>query len=564
MASVDGTDEVLQHTCGPCKDDGETKEAKYLCDFCQVHLCFDCRSDHKTFKATKNHSIVSAPLTQGTGSIATKSIFTILCDCNQKRAVEVYCEKHADVICPSCKTIKHRNCKTCPITDKVDKHTQKQLKDLIDKAKSLKVEMESCNQDEEAMRKKLDDYKEECKKEITAFRRDINAILDKIEKEVIDKLDTQQLQAIEKKIADMAASLLALNADLDIIDNANTTNKGEIMFSANVKVSKSISEYDDLIRDIRNDMLQPKLKFERNEKLTDILKSVEGLGRIEPPGPGSAQQDQVVILDMKVKSTNAVNTKLPNDDISPYITGCTFLSNGCILLCDWRNKKVKLVDSDMSVKKSLKLSDAPWNVADVGENEAIITFWSNNDLQYIHTHPDLKMGEKITLPDKCRGLQVFNDGIYTTCHKDSGHDEVWRLDRAGNIMSKTVLTQRSSGRSGYLGVCLAGSSPRVYLTDWNNSRVTCFQLDGKKVYQYEDKEQLERPNGIYVDSAGNSLVCGTYSHNVVVITADGRKHGELLTSKDVSYPICIDYRPDDNTLIVGGDNSKLFVYKLGK
>ena len=28
----------------------------------------------------------------------------------------------------------------------------------------------------------------------------------------------------------------------------------------------------------------------------------------------------------------------------------------------------------MSVKKSLKLSDEPWDVAAVGENEAIITF----------------------------------------------------------------------------------------------------------------------------------------------------------------------------------------------
>ena len=577
MASVDGnrsflagSDEVLQHTCGPCKDDGETKEAKYLCDFCQVYLCFDCRNDHKTFKATNNHSIISAPLTQGTGSTATKGIFTILCDCNQKRAVEVYCEKHADVICPSCKAIKHRNCKTCPIKDKVDKHTQKQLKDSMKKAKSLKVEMESCKQDEEAIRKKLDKNKEECKMEITAFRRDINAILDKIEKEVIDKLDTrakQQLQAIEKKNADMAASLLALNADLDIIDNANKTNIGEIMFSANVKVSKSISEYDDLIRDIKNDMRQPKLKFERNNKLTDVLKSVKGLGRIEPSGSGSAQQDHVVILDMKVKSTKAINIKLPDDNGDPYITGCTFLSNGRILLCDCNNKSVKLFDSDMSVKKTLKLSEKPWNVAAVGENEAIITFsnMENNDIQYINTHPDLKMGEKITLPDKCRGLQVFNDEIYTTCHKDSGHDEIWRLDRAGNIMSKIVLSQRSFVCSNYLGLCLAGSSPRVYLTDWLNSWVTCFQLDGKMVYQYEDKKQLVRPNGIYVDSAGNSLVCGTDSQNVVVITADGRKHGELLTSKDITYLMCINYRPEDNTLIVGcWDNSKLFVYTLGK
>ena len=121
MASVDGSrsylagsDEVLQHICGPCKDDGETKEAKYLCEICNVHLCFDCRNDHRTFKATKNHSIVYAQ-----ASTSSKGAFAILCGCDQKPAVEVYCEKHVEVICPTCEAIKHRNCKTCPITDKV-------------------------------------------------------------------------------------------------------------------------------------------------------------------------------------------------------------------------------------------------------------------------------------------------------------------------------------------------------------------------------------------------------------------------------------------------------------
>ena len=299
-----------------------------------------------------------------------------------------------------------------------------------------------------------------------------------------------------------------------------------------------------------------------------MLKSVEGFGRKEVAEADSTQQDHLMILDMEVKSTKEVNIKLSDDRTAPYIFGCTFLSNGRILLCDYWNHKVKLLDSDMSFQKSLKLSDYPYNVAAVSENEAIITLERRdiNDLQYIYTHPELKQGKKITLPNKCYGLHVVNGEIYTTCHKGSGHDVIWRLDRAGNIMSKIVITQSSSGWSNYLGLCLAGPSPRVYLTNnyWDNSKVTCFQLDGNMVYQYEDKE-LERANGIYVDSEGNSLVCGTGSHNVVVITADGRKHGELLTSKGIRYPQCIDYRPEDKTLIVGYfGSSKLFVTKLGK
>ena len=312
-------------------------------------------------------------------------------------------------------------------------------------------------------------------------------------------------------------------------------------------------------------MQSPKLEFQENKKLSDMLKSVEGFGRIEVVEADSTQQDHLMLLDMKVKSTKEVSIKVSDDSATPCITSCTFLSNGRILLCDFNNKKVKLLDSDMSIKKSLELSDGPYNVAAVGENEAIITFGSgNNDLQYINTHPELKLGKKITLQDKFYVLHVVNDEIYTACHKCSGHDEICRLERAGNIMSKFVLTQSGSGRSDYLGLCLSGSSPRVYLTDFCNDRVRCFQLDGKMVYQYQDKE-LTTPNGIYVDSAGNSLVCGTSSHNVVVVTADGRKHGELLTSKDITKPRCIDYRPEDCTLIVGCvESSKLFVFKLGK
>ena len=566
MASVDGrrsylagSDEVLQHTCGPCKDDGETKEAKYRCEFCKINLCFDCRNDHKTFKATKNHSVVS---TQGTGSTSAQRTFAILCTCDQKRAVEVYCEKHAEVICPICETIKHSTCKTCPITDKITKDTKKKLKEAVDKAKRLKASMESCKQDGEATCKILDGNTEQCRNEVTAFRREINKILDNLEKEILENLDTsanQQRQAIEKRIAALTASLHDLIIDLDITDTANKTNRDEIMFSANVKLSKKVLEYEQMILDIRNGMQQSKLEFRKNTTLIDMLKNKECLGRVT----GLTKQDHVIILDMKIQSTREVNIRLSDDDGDPDITGCAFLPNDHILLCDFKNKNLKLLDSDVRVQKSLNLSEQPCNVAVVGENDAIISFYSNSkEFQYIHTHPDLKLGKKITLPVEFGGLEVVNGEIYTAHHKASGHDEIWRLDRAGNILSKIVHTQSSSYATKYLGVCLAGSSPLVYLTDIRYSRVTCFRLDvGKALYQYE---QLNTPKGIYVDSAGNSLVCSYNSGNIAVITADGRKRGELLASKDITRPQCIDYRPEDNTLIVGCNNSKLFVYKLGK
>ena len=565
MASVDGkksylasSEEILQHFCRPCQDDGETKEAKYFCEVCKDYLCFDCRNDHKTFKATKKHSVVDVHVTKGTGSTATKGTFAILCGCDQKRAVEVYCEMHDEVICPTCETIKHRSCNTCPLKDKVSRNTRKEFKELMDKAKSLQAGAESCKNDGEENRKKLEGSKEERKKEILAYRRKLDQILDKMETGSLTDLDEKAnnlLVKIQNNVSTLTTSQQELNTDIDIIDKANKTNDEEIMFAAIVKLSNNVPAYDELIQDIRQNIQQPKLAFHKHEMLLEVLKSFEGLGRIETSNTGSVQQDRVEILEMEVKSTGEVNIKLADDGDTPDIVGCTFLSSDRILLCDYWNQKLKLLDSDMSIKKSLKLSYKPYNVAAVSENEAVITFHNSNGLQFIDTHTDLKLGKKIKLPAKCYGLHVVNDDIYTTYHKQSGHDEIWRLDRAGNILSKTVLTQTSSGYLNYLGLCLAGPNPRVYLTDCDNSIVTCFQLDGKMVYQYQD-HGLKWPFGIYVDTAGNSLVCGYDSHNVVVITADG--------TKDVTKPRCINYRPEDQTLIVGCEgNEKLFVYKLG-
>ena len=566
------SDEVIQHTCGPCKDEGDTKEANYFCENCKEYLCFDCRNDHKKFKATKKHSVVPAHVTQGTDSVGTGRTISILCSCDQKQIVDIYCENHTEVICTTCETIKHRNCKTCPIKTKVNKDTEKKFKKLMTRAASLKVEFKNCKDDEEDNRTKVESQREKFKKEIAAFRRKINDALDRMENGTVENVvsnSNQQLRAIDKRIAAIETSQKALNTSLDIIDSASKSRKTEIMFSATVKLSKSLSEYDYLLNEMKNETQLPKLKFYQNETLLALLEKVENLGRIETVDVGANDKRDLVILDKKVNSTKEVNIQLSDDDLDPQITGCTVLSDGRILLCDYNNNKVKMLDRSMVLTKSLKMPETPYSVVATRENEAIITFdsQSDNDFQYIYAHTELILGKKITGTARCRRICVVGDAIYTTHLTDAGQFEIWKLDNTGNMIDKLVLI-RSSSPFGDLsfGLCLTGPSPRVYLTDSRKAEVTCFQLDGKKIYTYED-EELKAPGGIYVDSIGNCLVCDYVSQNVVVITANGLKYEELLKFNDSTciQPRCIGYRPQDNTLIVGCANTNnMFAYKLGK
>ena len=105
-----------------------------------------------------------------------------------------------------------------------------------------------------------------------------------MEKEILESLDkkaNEQLQAIEKQILALSVKPKALSMDINTNENANKTTKEEIMFAADVKISNSISEYKGLVQDISKGMQQMEVEFQRNKNLTDMLNSMEGLGRIE-------------------------------------------------------------------------------------------------------------------------------------------------------------------------------------------------------------------------------------------------------------------------------------------
>jgi DNA-binding beta-propeller fold protein YncE len=57
---------------------------------------------------------------------------------------------------------------------------------------------------------------------------------------------------------------------------------------------------------------------------------------------------------------------------------------------------------------------------------------------------------------------------------------------------------------------------------------------------------------------GNVYVVGFISHNVVVISHDGQRHRQLLSSKDgLSYPVVLDYDKSTNRLLVVNQTTTL-------
>ena len=239
------------------------------------------------------------------------------------------------------------------------------------------------------------------------------------------------------------------------------------------------------------------------------------------------QRDRKIFLNIKIQSQKVVNIKSDNRE-TPYITGSAVMPGGEILLYDNTNKRKKKIDCSNVLKDRLNFDRGPWDISVVDAKTGIVTFSGSKQLQYIDVFPKLTPGRVLQLNTKCWGVCVAGDKFFTSCHNNSGEGEVRILDVDGNLLQQIGINQDGSflfTRPYYITV--SPSEKRIFVSDLDKDTVTCITMDNHVIYQYRDNE-MKRPRRLYCDGGANILVCGGGSENAQVITAEGKKHCELV------------------------------------
>ena len=579
MASVDGcrslqgvSDELYDAACGPCQTDKMGKKATHYCKECREYLCSPCKDYHRKLAVTKNHNILSGNKIPASASVSQGSGFFTFCGCNKNQEVAFYCEDHEDLICDPCKKVKHRNCKMTDVKSKSAHYTPSMLNPVLTQVKSLKRKLDSMQKQRKSDSKTVKSLTEECKKEIKQFRVMIDAFLDKLELNILQELadfESEQRQGIDEQIDALTEGLQMLDSDHKMFEDARNSENNVEMFATEVRVSKSLHVYEAMLDEIAINAFKPALHFVGNKRLIDLQSEISSLGELTGKDIRSCFRGKVelkhkrkVLIGNKAASQGHVNVKDSDDESTPWITGCTFLTSGHAVLCDFSNKKMKLLDKVLVLGESLKLDSGPWDVSAVDDKNIIITLPDTKELQYIQVFPQLKTGRIVQLDTECYGIDVFGDEIYTTQYDDLGQGEVRVLDLNGDTKKK-LQSSLNFDQQDYITVSTPGK--KIFVSDGEEStaKITCMTVDGNVVFQYKDEDMVEL-NGIYVGAEDNILVCDGSSDSVHVIMANGKKYGSLLTSSDgISRPYPIAYRETDDTLLVGCyriDN--IFIYKL--
>ena len=270
-----------------------------------------------------------------------------------------------------------------------------------------------------------------------------------------------------------------------------------------------------------------------------------------------------ILMDRKIKPCTVVNVRIDSDKEYPYISGCTVMPTGHIVLCDRNNNRIKLVDDSWLITVRLELP-SPWTVSAIDSINVIVSLPNAQQLQNVQVFPKMKAGSTIKLDKKCWGVAVYVDEIYVELNKDLKEGEVRVLDL--KVQLKRCLEINPSGSNRFTSpyyITVSAFDEKIFVSVYHTNTIVCLTPSGNVIYKYKDHD-VSRPRGLICDAGDAVLACGEYSQNVHIISPDGKKYYTLLTTKNKLRDPCSNvYIEKETTLIVGGYNiNELKLFQL--
>ena len=318
-----------------------------------------------------------------------------------------------------------------------------------------------------------------------------------------------------------------------------------------------------ITEEITKEVYQPHISFECNPAIAIV--GDQDLGTVKCQTTRTSQQKG--FDEMSVTARNQVNVKVPSDTYDACITGSAFLPSGQLILCDQKNKKIKLLDENLQMKESIDLPGTPRDIAVVNQHQMIVTFLWRQYLQFIQVTPSLALGHTVDLGMECNGVAVSCESIYIS-FSVSGEGKIGIYDLNGKM--KCIIDQYN-GKDGkvlikYPWYIAVSNDEKIFVSgvDAQSSTRTVYCLESSGNVLYTVSNPLFKDcSGISVDENENLLVCDVVSHKVFLITKDGKEVREFLTEKDgLSFPWTISFRRSDGTLVVGGYHNNILVFTL--
>ncbi|XP_052778622.1 uncharacterized protein LOC128216071 [Mya arenaria] len=547
-----GSDLIHDFCCSKCKQNDLNTEAHNFCPECGHYLCEKCVGLHNGYH--NSHNVF------GRGDIEQWLVSSIdRCDQHGKE-LEVHCDDHQEPCCSICVAVNHRLCNSISHIPDIAKGFQtktefKQLPAAVDKMRSSLDELKKSRTKDQAEFQKW--YKN-IVAEIKFLRKEIDSILDQIEKATIEQLDNT-IGDLENDVRDDVKKCVNMNDQLKrLMENFNQMigkckeTKSYIVYR---KCTAKLNQTDYLISEIQR---KPKeeIHFEFDKTIVSSLKSLKTFGFT---GMNYSKQDKYCTY--QVLSSKQYNVKMNKDEETCTITGICGLPSGHIVISDGRwNGSIKLLNSQFEVIDHCDLS-APNDVCSIAANEvavAVCNSTKKDEVQIIKVAQGrFQKKRKFTTAYSCFSIAHHQDKLYV-----SSKTALYQYTMDGEIVKK--IHEDNSGKLTVLRCAVSPDGEIIYVSNFDENKLISLDRCGRVLSSFTDPE-LRKVFGLCVSPCGLVFVSGCGS--VIQVDSEGTKKLATLARKvdGMNTPISLCLVENTSTLVVGGKKEDdIVVLQLGK
>jgi hypothetical protein len=554
-------------TCNVCSLRHITKSSAVWCSECDEGFCTECKEYHSLAKATRDHVTITIGEYQKLPPFIVG--INLLCDEHCEK-YQTYCKNHEQLCCRKCVITRHKNCKDIvPLEDVVDNvknsSSVQEMEHLLDDlATNIKTIIASGQDNIDVLNK----TKTGIEKEIKQTRLAINGYLDKLETELIAKLQ-EACDSAKGQIMELVATLAEKEKEIlkcqDNLQNMKTHATDLQTFLGLNKIEHEITKNERFVQSLIDHQKVSKttLHCKINQTLQTLTTDVHCFGEVTTSITPcditlvrrKDKQAQMMVAGVPARSISNICLKLKQQLITAgnLITGCSILTGGKMAFINSSTAFLLILNVYGSQEGiiSLRIRNA-FGVACIDQNTAAVTSLSDKLIQLV----DLNTGnivKSIHTNTTCSGITSTN-GMLVFCAIGKGLGKVNLKDE--NIVEIVAFAADCWSR-------VTSFNDRLYYTDSMRSEVVCCDINGTILWTFTDKSVLKTPSSVTVDDYGNVYVIDANPVNVIVISADGKEHRQLLSKADrLENPNALHYDRQTRQLLVANEKTSAFIYSV--
>ena len=559
--------------CGMCDNRHISKPSEVWCRDCEEGLCTGCIEYHSSVKLSRGHTTIPIAEYQKLPSYVLK----IKEHCNEhQEKFNLYCKEHECPCCRICSVKNHSDCKNVAIMEEIIKNvktssmfneTEHLIKEMIDTIGKIR-------QNRETNSSSVREQKRIIENEIQELRTQINNHLDKLQENLMKQLDETEIQVTDET-RELLVSLDEKQKELTEyqtnIVNIKMYASDLQTFIAVKQIEKQVETQDTCLQSIVNSdsLNQTKLTYRIDTDMKNITNSIQKFAEVDVESKPCEmvfvrrkdKEAQMMVAELsppmsveniQLNLKQKINTKVTN------IRGCSLLPDGRMVFSCSGSSNVRFINKEgkelFQIGKD-KTGSFTYDTVYIKDtnNVAISSGDGSNKCITIIDIESQEVMTTISMDTKIYGMAVRGRTIYF-CAKDKGLKML-------NLSDQYVSDIFSSSMSAVDYV--ATSEDKLYYTGYHTHTVTCCDLHGTTQWEFKNTSVLHYPSGISVDNDGNVYVVDVFSNNVVVISPDGQRHTQLLSSKDgLSHPRVLDYDKSTNRLLVVNNSGTAFLFDV--